>query len=104
MPLLAASAPSNGLVIGLGMGMVFVGLICIIIICYLLGVIINLLQGGKKSDASAENVVTQTASPVQSSPAAIENRQELVAAVSAAIAEELGTDVSAIRIKSIKKL
>ena len=32
------------------------------------------------------------------------NRQELVAAVSAAIAEELGTDITGIRILSMKKL
>ena len=32
------------------------------------------------------------------------NRQELVAAVSAAIAEELGTDITGIRIVSMKKL
>ena len=35
---------------------------------------------------------------------AIENRQEIIAAVSAVIAEELGTDVSAIRVLSFKKL
>ena len=34
----------------------------------------------------------------------IPDRQEFVAAVSAAIAEELGTDVSAIRILSIKRM
>ena len=43
-----------------------------------------------------------------SAPAAVQepiaNRQELVAAISAALAEELGTDVSAIRILSLKKV
>jgi len=34
----------------------------------------------------------------------IENRQEIIAAVSAVIAEELGTDISAIRIHSFKKI
>ena len=42
------------------------------------------------------------AAPV--SAAAEPNRQELVAAVSAAIAEELGTDITGIRIVSMKKL
>ena len=45
------------------------------------------------------------AAPV-AAPAAdvIPNRGELVAAVSAALAEELGTDVTAIRIVSIKRV
>ncbi len=34
----------------------------------------------------------------------IPNRQEFIAAVSAAIAEELGEDVSAIRITSVKRI
>ena len=34
----------------------------------------------------------------------IPNRQELIAAVSVALAEELGTDVSGIRILSFKKI
>ena len=43
--------------------------------------------------------------PVLSNDATeIPNRQEMIAAVSAAIAEELGKDVSAIRILSVKKL
>ena len=37
-------------------------------------------------------------------PAAGKPSQELVAAVSAALAEELGTDITRIRIKSITKL
>ena len=43
---------------------------------------------------------TVAASPVQ---AAIPNKGEFAAAVAAAIAEDLGTDVTGIRIKSIKK-
>ena len=42
--------------------------------------------------------------PVAAAPQAIENRGELVAAISAAVAEELGKDVSGIRILSIKRL
>jgi hypothetical protein len=36
--------------------------------------------------------------------AVIENRDELVAAVCAAVAEENGTDISAIRVVSFKKV
>lgn len=99
MSLLTAQAPSIGLVVCLGVGMVFVGLICIIAICYLLGAIIRVFEKNKPQPvkkASQAAVVPVSAS--------IENRQEFIAAVSAAIAEELGKDVSAIRIKSIKKL
>ena len=105
MPILAVQEPSIPLVVLLGLGMVFVGLICIIIICYLLGVIIRLLRGSKNdsgNESSRAPAPAVTAVPAVS--ADIENRQQFVAAVSAAIAEELGTDVSAIRITSIKKL
>ena len=54
MPLLA-SEPSIGLVAGLGMGMVFVGLVCIIIICYLLGAVIRLLKKNSNEDEKPES-------------------------------------------------
>ena len=57
---------------------------------------------GKAYDVDVEELGAGAAP----APAAntIPNRQELIAAVSAALAEELGTDVSAIRILSFKKL
>ena len=45
--------------------------------------------------------------PVSAVPAVAEpipNRQAMIAAISAVIAEELGTDISAIRILSVKKV
>ena len=39
-----------------------------------------------------------------SAPAAIENRAEIIAAVCAAAAEEMGTDISALRVVSFKKV
>lgn len=105
MPILAVQEPSIPLVVLLGLGMVFVGLICIIIICYLLGVIIRLLRGSRNDSGDESSQATAPAvTAVPAVSANIENRQQFVAAVSAAIAEELGTDVSAIRITSIKKL
>ena len=47
---------------------------------------------------------TQEAPAAPAAPAAGNPSQELVAAVSAALAEELGTDITRIRIKSITKL
>lgn len=100
--LLASTVPSLGLVIGMGLGIVFVGLICIIFICYMMSKVVRLLEGKKESEPAAAPVAAPVAAPAPASPVA--NRQELVAVIACAIAEELGTDVSAIRIKSIKQL
>ena len=86
----------NWFVVVMGVGTVFVGLICIIILCK----IVALLCRDKKNAKVVENAPVQTA--VASAP--IENRQEIIAAVAAACAEELGTDVSAIRIHSFRKI
>ena len=81
------------MVVLLGVGMVFVGLISIIVICKLMGVLFGALS--KKQPAPA--------APTKE-PQPMENRQEIIAAVSAAIAEELGKEVSALKIISFKKL
>ena len=87
---------SNLFVVGMGVGTVFLGLVCIVLLCLIMSAICRVSE--KKPDAPI-------AQPV-SGPSAkqIENRQEIIAAVSAAVAEELGTDISAIRIHSFKKL
>lgn len=88
---------SNGIVIALGLGIVFAGLICLVIICSLLGAICKVLV--KPEEKSAPS-----AAPVASGSAPIANKQELVAAICAAIAEDLGTDASNIRVVSFKKI
>ena len=88
----------NWLVIVMGIGTVFVGLICIIIICKIMSLFF--VKRSAKSEVAP-------AAPTVSAPAAtevVENRQEIIAAVSAVAAEELGTDISAIRILSFKKI
>ena len=87
----------NLYVVGMGLGVVFVGLIAIIILCYIIGAIC--MSSGKMEETAA--VSAPAAAPA---PAPIENRQEIIAAVSAALAEEMGTDISAIRILSFKKI
>ena len=77
-------------VVAIGMGTVFVGLISLVGICKLIGLVCSKLPDGK----------TKAATPVDEIP----NRQEFVAAVSAALAEELGEDVTAIRITSIRRV
>lgn len=80
-------------VVAMGVGTVFVGLICIIILCK----IVSLFCKEKKSAEIKAESPAVTAAP-------IENRQEIIAAVAAVCAEELGTDVSALKIHSFKKL
>lgn len=87
---------SNTFVVCLGMGTVFFGLICIIFLTMLVGWVCRLFV---KTDKTTANNSAST--PVNQE---IPDRQKLIAAVSAVVAEELGTDVSAIRILSIKKL
>ena len=59
------------------------------------------LRSGLVQGLCARNVLRPAAVPA---PAPIENRGEIIAAVSAALAEEMGTDISAIRILSFKKI
>ena len=79
----------------MGMGTVFFGLICLIALTTLMGRIVG------------RNTAAPVAAPTPAVPTAAvadPNRQELVAAVSAALAEELGTDITGIRILSMKKV
>lgn len=82
----------------MGIGTVFVGLICIIIVCKIVSGLIRLSdKAPAKETAEALNVPTAQNEEIP-------DRQRIIAAVSAVIAEELGTDVSALRIKSFKKI
>ena len=84
---------SSAFVCLMGMGTVFFGLICIVALCYLMSAVCRRTERRKAVPAAP-------AVPAEAAP----DRGELVAAVSAALAEELGTDVSGIRILSLKKL
>ena len=86
----------NLYVVGMGLGVVFVGLISIIILCYIIGAICTSAENKPENTATAE--------PPATAVKPIENRGEIIAAVSAALAEEMGTDISAIRILSFKKI
>lgn len=82
-------------VVLMGMGVTFIGLTCLIFLTFLLG---KIAGGSTKPAAAAPAPAAVTAAD------AIPNRQELIAAVSVALAEELGTDVTGIRILSFKKI
>ena len=82
---------SDLFVVLMGIGTVFFGLICLIALVWVLG---KLFRG----------VDDAPSAPAKAAKSAPSNSGEILAAISAAIAEELGTDVSAFRIVSVKKL
>lgn len=84
---------SNLFVCLMGVGTVFVGLICIILLVSLMSFFCRKTE--KKEVAAA---------PVAVPRVEIADKGALIAAVSAAIAEDMGEDISAIRITSIKKV
>ncbi len=96
MTVLVAGDPSMGLVIGMGLGTVFIGLICIIAICYIMGALIKLFEK-KAPEKQTETVSAAAALPET-------DKGELLAVISAVIAEELGESAEAIRIKSVRKI
>ena len=95
----ATDDPSVLLVTLLGVGVVFLGLTLLIGLVKLMNAFFD-----KKNESAPAPVQT----PVSAVPVAnnqdIPNKQELIAAVCAAIAEENGKDISAIRVISFKKI
>ena len=90
---------SMGFVCAMGMGTVFIGLVCIVILCVIFSAIIG--AGKNKKEEKAQTAVS---APVTNNTAEIPERQKVLAAVCAVLAEELGTDVSALKVHSFKKL
>lgn len=82
-------------VIVMGLGVVFIGLIFIILLCKILGAICSLTEAKQKSTPAP---APAPAAPIQG------NRQETIVAIGVAIAEEIGVSAEAIRIKSIKRI
>lgn len=88
---------SNTFVCIMGIGTVFVGLICIVIICSIMSLVMRAF--------SKEKPATQTqAAPVAAANLPIQDKQAIIAGTCAVIAEELGTDVSNIRVLSFKRI
>ena len=86
------------LVVVMGMGIVFFGLVCIIALSSLMSAVIRLTER-KKAPLPSEGPA-EAAAPDMSA----EEKGRVIAAVSCAVAEELGTEPQAIRINSIKKI
>ena len=88
VPFCADAAPAIREVILLGMGTVFAGIAAIIVICKLLSLF---SRGGKNKKE-------------ENKPEEAQSGGEVAAVIGAAVAEELGTDISAIKIVSVKKV
>lgn len=88
---------SNLFVVLMGLGTVFAGLLCIILLVTLMSWVCN-RTAASAAPKSAPAAIPQTAAPVSVVT------PSMMAAISAAIAEDMGTDISAIRIVSIKKV
>ena len=90
----------DSFVVVLGIGTVFFGLICLVLLCKIIGLFCG---AAVKKEEKTDTIANSSATAVNTARP-IENRQEIIAAISAVIAEELGTDISALRIISFKKI
>lgn len=96
------AGPSMLQVVLMGLITVFVVLICLIVLIRILGAVMVAITGKKPAQAPAAPAAAPA--PAAAAPAASGDKQKLVAAMAAAIAEDMGTDVDHIRIHSIRKL
>lgn len=97
----AAAEPSFLQVVAMGLITVFVVLICLVIIIKVMGAI---MAGAGKAAPAPAPAAPAAAAPAAAAAAPQPNKQQLVAAISAAIAEDMGGSVDHIRIHSIRKL
>ena len=90
---------SSTFVILLGMGTVFVGLVCIVILCSIMSAFVRTFKKGegKKPAPAATPAPANTNAPIA-------DRQAIIAASCAVIAEELGEDVKNIKVVSFKRV
>ena len=88
---------SNLFVCLMGMGTVFIGLFCLVLLVSAMSAFF------RKTKDNQPVAAPVAAAPVQ--PRMDNNKKnELMAAIAATIAEDMGTDISAVRIVSIKKV
>ena len=85
----------------LGIGIVFLGLICLILLCYVMS---GIVRSGNKSVAVAPAPVSAAPAAAPAASMSAEEKGRVIAAISCAVAEELGTQPEAIRITSIKRV
>ena len=93
--------PAVWFVCVLGISVVFFGLLFLVGIIAVMNRICDGLKN-KSRNKNTENTISAVNTTADSTN--IENRQEILAAVCAAVAEENNTDISAIRVISFKKV
>ncbi len=92
---------SNTFVCLMGMGTVFIGLVCIVLICNIMSFV---MKGFSKNAAKSSSEAPAAAPAPASADLPIQDKQAIIAGTCAVIAEELGTDVSNIRVLSFKRV
>ena len=96
---------NSGFVVVMGLSIVFIGLICIILVCKLMSLAVGIGEKSQESAAQNQSAASQPQQAVKPQSASeIPSRPELAAAIAAAISEYSGKDISGIRILSIRKL
>ncbi len=93
---------SNLFVVLMGVGTVFFGLICLILLTMAMSAITRSM--GKDEPAAKAAPAPAPVTVPAAAPGTIPDRPALAAAIAAAIAEDLGTDITGIRIVSMKKI
>lgn len=97
--------------LGIGFSVVFIGLLCLIGIIYLMSFVVGIIKKDRPSHKLLkENDVVPEQIPFPSAPAfpasapllTGPDRRAVIAAISAAVAESIGTDIDGIRITSIR--
>ncbi len=88
-------------VILMGLGTVFFGLICLIVLTTIMG---RVLQSRAAPAISAAGRPPVPVPAAAASAAPEPDRREMAAAIAAAVAEELGTDITGIRILSMRRV
>ena len=89
---------SNGFVVLMGMGTVFIGLVSIVLICNLMSIVIRSFVKEDKKTAAPSPALANA--PEMSAA----EKSAVVAGICACIAEELGTDCSNIKVVSFKRV
>ncbi len=91
-------------VVLMGMGTVFFGLICIIFLTWLMGKVMNAVTKAPvpAPAAAAAPAAARAAAPVPAAPEGI--APEVIAAITAALSEEVGIPARGVNITNIKKL
>ena len=90
-----------GFVVAMGLATVFVGLIAIIFVCMIMSAVVRSLV---KAKPEAPKAAVNQAPAAGAQGGAIADRDKVVVAISAAIAEEIGEEAGAIRIVSLRKI